>query len=121
MENFDKKDRQLNNLENLVENHTRTERHLEQYSQIGNTENKQHARKIQNIREEEIKKLENNIKGKTENNQPEVQLQNLKEKYENTQNYIKNNYDNINEQMMQDLKSKQEKRKNQINFLENEE
>ena len=33
MENFDnnkKKDRQLDNLINLVENHTRTERHLEQ-------------------------------------------------------------------------------------------
>lgn len=34
-EKFEKKERQLENLENLVENHTRTERHLEQYSHIG--------------------------------------------------------------------------------------
>ena len=54
MENFEnheieKKDRQLDNLINLVENHTRTKRHLEQYSHIGNPENKENARKIQDI------------------------------------------------------------------------
>ena len=51
MENFEnnKKDRQIDNLINLVENHTRTERHLEQYSDIGNKENKEHARDIQDI------------------------------------------------------------------------
>lgn len=60
MENFyndegmEKKDRQLDNLINIVENHTRTERHLEQYSHIGNPENKENARKIQDIREEQI-------------------------------------------------------------------
>ena len=48
MGNFDnheieKKDRQLDNLINLVENHTRTKRHLEQYSNIGNVENKENA------------------------------------------------------------------------------
>ena len=31
----EKKGRQLDNLTNLVENHTRTKRHLEQYSEIG--------------------------------------------------------------------------------------
>ena len=31
-ENQEKKERQLDNLTNLVENHTRTKRHLEQYS-----------------------------------------------------------------------------------------
>ena len=45
MENFEeqnlKKDRQLENLINVVENHTRTKRHLEQYSQIGNKQNKE--------------------------------------------------------------------------------
>ena len=50
MENFGKKkDRQLDNLINLVENLTRTERHLEQYSHIGSKENKDNARKIQEI------------------------------------------------------------------------
>ena len=54
-----KKDRQLENLENLVENHTRTQRHLEQYSEIGDPENKENARKIQKIREEQINFWEN--------------------------------------------------------------
>ena len=52
MENFknndkEKKERQLDNLTNLVENHTRTKRNLEQYSEIGNKENKDIARKKQ--------------------------------------------------------------------------
>ena len=68
MENFEnheieKKDRQLDNLINLVENHTRTKRHLEQYSHIGNPENKENARKIQDIREEQIEELKDKIKG----------------------------------------------------------
>ena len=40
----DKKQRQLDNLTNLVENHTRTKRHLEQYSEIGNPKFKNMAR-----------------------------------------------------------------------------
>ena len=65
MEDYEKIDRQLENLENLVENHTRTQRHLEQYSEIGNPENRDNARKVQKVREEEIKTLENKIKGRT--------------------------------------------------------
>ena len=63
MENFDqnKKDRQIDNLINLVENHTRTERHLEQYSNIGNKDNKKHAREIQDVREEQIENLKNKL------------------------------------------------------------
>ena len=56
-----KKDRQLDNLVNLVENHTRTERHLEQYSEIGDKENKEHAKDIQDIREDEIDNLRNKL------------------------------------------------------------
>lgn len=120
MENFDKKDRQIENLENLVENHTRTQRHLEQYSDIGSKEKKEHARKIQKVREEQIEKLEDNIKGKDGNNTPEEQLENLKEKYESTQNYIGNNADSMDGQMLENLNNKQENRKDQIDFLENE-
>ena len=57
MENCDKKDRQMENLVNLVENHTRTGRHLEQYSHIGSEANKEHARDVQKDREEQIQDL----------------------------------------------------------------
>lgn len=121
MENFEKKDRQLENLENLVEKHTRTQRHLEQYSQIGDPQNKENARKIQTVREKEIENLENKIKGKEQFISPEEHLENLKENYENTQGYIQNNKDSIDVQMLKDLQEKQQNREEQINFLENEE
>ena len=40
----EKKERKVENLIDLVENHTRTERHLEQYSHIGNPKYKEMAR-----------------------------------------------------------------------------
>ena len=47
----EKKGRQLDNLTNLVENHTRTKRHLEQYSEIGDPQFKDMAREKQEKRE----------------------------------------------------------------------
>ena len=121
MENFEKKDRQLENLENLVERHTRTQRHLEQYSEIGKPENKKNARKIQQIREAEIQNLESKIKEEDKFISPQEHLENVKEKYENTQGYIENNKDSMDEQMLKNLQEKQQHREEQINFLENEE
>lgn len=123
MENFDnneRKDRQLENLENLVENHTRTQRHLEQYSEIGDPENKENARKIQKIREQQIKELESKLKDEVKYISPEEHLENLKENYISTQGYIENNRDSIDEQMLNNLLEKQQHREEQINFLENE-
>ena len=122
MEDFEKnkKDQQLENLENLVERHTRTERHLEQYSEIGDPENKENARKIQKVREEEIEKLEDKIKGEDKFISPEEHLENLKENYYNTENYIENNRDSIDEEMLRNLQEKQQHREEQINFLEDE-
>ena len=67
MENFEnheieKKDRQLDNLINIVENHTRTKRHLEQYSHIGAPEFKEMAREKQEKREENMYKLKQEFK-----------------------------------------------------------
>ena len=122
MENFDennKKDRQLDNLINLVENHTRTQRHLEQYSHIGDKENKDHARKIQDVREDEIEDLKNKLDGNDDIQTREEQLENLEQKYESTEGYIKNNKDTMNKQMLENIENKQEKRKIQIDNLKN--
>ena len=123
MENFDnneRKDRQLENLKNLVENHTRTQRHLEQYSEIGDSDNKENARKIQKIREQQIKELESKLKDEDKYISPEEHLENLKENYISTQGYIEKNRDSIDEQMLNNLLEKQQHREEQINFLENE-
>ncbi len=123
MENFDnneKKDRQIENLENLVERHTRTQRHLEQYSEIGSHENKENAREIQKIREEQIKELESKLKDEDKYISPEEHLENLKENYRNTQGYIENNKESMDQQMLDNLLEKQQHREEQIDFLENE-
>ena len=123
MENFsdkkyEKKERQLENLENLVENHTRTERHLEQYSHIGDKENKDNARQKKEIRERQILELENKILGLDENEIPEVQLENLKERYESIQCYIQNNRNSIPKDVLEQLEEKQNNRRMQIANLE---
>ena len=118
MEDYEKIDRQLENLENLVENHTRTQRHLEQYSEIGNPENRDNARKLQTVREAEIKTLENKIKGEDEKISPEQHLENLKEKYYSSEGYIQKNKDNMNGEMLRNMQEKQQHREEQIMFLE---
>ena len=125
MENFEnhdieKKDRQLDNLINLVENHTRTKRHLEQYSHIGNPENKENARKIQEIREEQIDELKEKIKCVNDKQTREEQLENVIEKYINTAGYIHNNEDNMSEEQLNNMEKKQDNREIQIENLENE-
>ena len=117
-EKFQKKERQLENLENLVENHTRTERHLEQYSHIGDKDNKDNAREKQDIREKQILELENKILGLDSNEIPEVQLENLKERYASVQGYIENNRDKISEEDLKQLEEKQANRREQIANLE---
>lgn len=118
MENYEKKDRQLCNLESLIENHTRTQRHLEQYSEIGNPENKENARKLQEVRKAEIKTLENKILGEDEKISPEEHLENLKEKYYSAEGYIEKNKNGMNEEMLKNLQAKQQNREEQIRFLE---
>lgn len=117
-EKFEKKERQLENLEHLVENHTRTERHLEQYSHIGDKDNKENAREKQQVREQQILELENKILDLDSNEIPEVQLENLKQKYESVERYINNNKDKIPEDILEQLEEKQNNRKQQIANLE---
>ena len=123
MENFEndenKKERQLDNLVNLAENHTRTERHLEQYSHIGDPDNKEHARQKQDIREEEMDNLKDHIIN--ENETPEEQLENLKDNYVSTNAYMLKNKDSMDEEMLNNLEKRQEHRKEQIENLEDNE
>ena len=116
-ERFEKKERQIENLENLVENHTRTERHLEQYSNVGDRGNKENAIEKQKIREEQILELENKILGLDPNKIPQVQFENLREKYESIQGYINNNRDNIPQDILEKLEEKQNNRRLQIENL----
>ena len=111
-----KKERQLDNLTNLVENHTRTERHLEQYSEIGSKENKDNARKLQGVRENEIQNLKTNII-KDGFETTEEQINNIAENYKSTQRYMEDNYERIPEDRWENMEKKQENRKIQAESL----
>lgn len=111
-----KKERQLDNLTNLVENHTRTERHLEQYSEIGNKDNKDNAREKQEVREHEIQNLKVNII-KDGNETTEEQINNIAENYKSTQRYMEDNYGRIPEDRWENMEKKQENRKIQAENL----
>ena len=101
----EKKERQLDNLTNLVENHTRTKRHLEQYSEIGDPEFKEMAREKQEILDEE------------ENQTIEEQIENLHDNYEAAQRYIEANQETMAPQDLQNLQAKQQHRKEQMENL----
>ena len=116
-ENKEKQERQLDNLIDLVENHTRTKRHLEQYSEIGSHENKENAREKQQVREEEIENLKRQLMDKTEGEVKKEEVQNLVEKYQSTQAYLENNYEQISEEDRKNLQEKQEHRRTQIENL----
>ena len=114
--NKDNKEDQVENLMNLVERHTRTERHLEQYSHIGSEENKNRAREKQDVREQEMEKLKSKIV--SDNNESKTeQIQNLTNKYRSAENYMEDNYEHIPEQNLQNMQNKQQNRKEQIENL----
>ena len=112
----EKKGRQLENLENLVERHTRTKRHLEQYSEIGEPKYKDMAREKQEKREENIQKLKQGILEQDEQT-IEEQRTNLQDNYEATQRYIEANQDTMNPEDLKNLQDRQENRKNQMENL----
>ena len=115
--NQNKKERQLDNLTNLVENHTRTKRHLEQYSEIGDPQFKEMAREKQQKREENMYKLKQEILDEDENETIEQQIENLHDNYEAAQRYIEANHDTMAPQDLQNLQAKQQHRKEQMENL----
>ena len=115
-DNNEQKERQVENLVNLVEKHTKTERHLEQYSHIGSKEGKEKAREKQDVREKEIGKLKNKIT--SNNNESKVeQVQNLADNYRGAQIYMEENYEKMSEEKVKNMENKQQHRKEQIESL----
>lgn len=116
-EEQEKKARQLDNLTNLVENHTRTKRHLEQYSEIGDPKFKEMAREKQEKREENIYKLKQEIVDEEQEDTIEQQIENLHDNYEAAQRYIEVNRNTMSPQDLQNLQAKQQHREEQLNNL----
>ncbi|AKN32117.1 hypothetical protein Ccar_15090 [Clostridium carboxidivorans P7] len=98
----------INQLINTVENYTRTERHLEQHSDIGDPERLERAEEVQSERKSEIDHLKNNIVYGNEslNNN----LENLRENYDDTQEYISHYGSQMSDEDLKNLKEKQQNR-----------
>lgn len=112
-------ERRVENLIDLVENKTRTDRHLEQHSDIGDPDRLDRARELQHTREEQIEDLKQTIAyGDNPKNDTKDQIRNLKENYKFSEGYIDHNADHMDQQALENLKSKQENRKEQMDQLQ---
>ncbi len=120
--NFDKNkdsgaqnEKRIEQLISLVDKHTRTERHLEQHSDIAAPEAIAHSEEIQNQREQEIENLKNVIAhGKHVNVDEET---NLQRNYEFTNSYLEANSDRMDKETLEKTKEKQQNREEHMNNM----
>ena len=106
----------IEQLIDVVEKHTRTERHLEQYSDISSPENIANAEKVQKQREEEIDTLKNLVAYGNDYYNDDVE--NLKGNYEKTKGYMHYNASHMSNKDLNNLEEKQKNRKEQLDILE---
>lgn len=106
----------IEQLIDVVEKHTRTERHLEQYSDISSPENIVNAEKVQKQREEEINTLKNLVAYGDDYYNDDVE--NLKGNYEKTKEYMHYNASHMSNKDLNNLEEKQKNRKEQLDILE---
>lgn len=112
----DKKDnkRRIDELLNISNKYVRTQRHLEQNSEIARDDQLDHAFEIQNDREEKMENLKNIIA----NDVHDDQITNLKKRIEYSDGYIEHNKDNMDSETLNNAKEKQKHRKEQLENLE---
>lgn len=106
-------ERRVDQLINLVENKTRTERHLEEHSDISDSrENIEHAKRVNKERENQIENLKNIIAyGENYKND---QKENTEKRLAYSEGYLNHNADHMDEDTLRNAKIKQENRKRQL-------
>lgn len=107
--------RRIDQLIDVVEKHTRTERHLEQNLSMSNIKDVKHTLKVQEKREDEIENLKNIIAyGKHEKNN---ELKNLSRNYSFAENYLDHYEAKMDSNTLDKTKAKQANRKVQMESL----
>lgn len=108
-------ERRINHLVNLVERSTRTQRHLEEHSDISSSQkNIEHAKNIQKERKDQIDNLKNIIAYGDDYNR-EKHIKNTEKRFLYTEGYLNNNADRMDNETFKNAKEKQEHRKEQMN------
>jgi len=105
--------RRLDHLVNLVEKTTRTERHLEEHSDISSPESIELAKKLQEERKNQIENLKNII-AHGDNNTREKHLRNTEKRFIYADGYLKNNADRMDRETLMNAIEKQEHRLEQL-------
>lgn len=110
-------ERRIDHLRSIVEKQTRTERHLEEHSDISKSpENIAHAKELQKERENEIQNLKDIIThGENHNND---HLENTKKRMNYTEGYLSNNADHMDDKTLRCTKCKQKHRMEQVDQLD---
>lgn len=109
-------ERRIEQIENLVEKQTRTQRHLEEHSDISHSpKNIQHAKDVQRERQCEIDHLKDKVAygDSIGNNQKD----NTEKRLVFTEGYLNHNAEHMNQQDFQNAKAKQERRKDQLDTM----
>lgn len=109
-------ERRVDHLVNIVERKTRTERHLEEHSDISSSpENIEHVKEIQKDREQEIDNLKN-ILSHGEGSR-EKHLENTEKRFVYTEGYLNHNAEHMDEEAFKNAKEKQRHRKEQLDSM----
>ncbi|NLN65970.1 MAG: hypothetical protein GX144_11315 [Clostridiaceae bacterium] len=108
-------DRRIEELMKINNRYVRTERHLEQNSDISDPDNLEHSERIQQERQQQMDNLKNIVAyGKHEQ---EDQKENLRKRLEYTDGYINHNADHMDKETLERTLEKQEHRKEQLDFM----
>lgn len=106
-------ERRIDHLVNLVEKSTRTQRHLEEHSDISSSpENIQHAKEIQKERKEEIDNLKNIIANGDDSRNNHKK--NTEKRFLYAEGYLNHNADRMDKEAFKNAKERQEHRKEQL-------
>jgi hypothetical protein len=108
-------ERRIDELLNISNRYVRTERHLEQHSDISDPGNIENSKRVQDERIEQMNNLKNIIAyGEHEQ---EDQVANLQRNLEYTDGYINHNAEHMDIETLENTLRKQEHRKEQLDSL----
>lgn len=109
-------ERRVEHLVNLVEKQTRTERHLEEHSDISSSpDNLEHAKRVNDERQDQIENLKN-ILAHGENSSNNYK-ENTEKRLRYAEGYLNHNADHMDKETFENTKAKQEHRKNQLDQM----
>jgi len=110
-------ERRIEELLNINNKYVRTQRHLEQHSDIASLDQLQHAFEIQKEREEKMENLKDLIVNGTQDREDNIKA--LEKRIAYTNGYLDHNCDKMDHVTLENAIEKQENRKEQLeNLLE---